>query len=688
MAGKVLSRLKTIAAPALLVVLPLCLFGPHTIFSGNETEFSAPFWVLVRPLAISGVVFALALVVIGLVLPRQLYGRYVALLFGLGLVVWIQGNLLVADYGPLDGAAIDWARQSWRNPYEIALWILVPGLSIAAARYVIPIASFAAAALVAVQIAALLASALQADSRTTAEWKGPADSMFDLSRRQNIIHIVLDAFQSDFFHEILEEERQALDRSLSGAVFFADHAAAFPTTMVSIPAMLTGTVYRQERPLPRYVREHFVDGSLFKALRAHGYRVDNVSDIPYDVKSASNVYRTRRPHVSYTEYTQFAAWQLADLTLFRHAPHVLRPWIYNEQAWRLQTLFGPGDTRGRRHFPVSGAAVLQEFSDRLTPSVDEPLYKLIHVGLPHRPVTLTADCRFVEGLRPTRANYKAQARCGVTRLVAVLDRLRDVGVYDNALIIVSSDHGIGYAPLQFVNDRQTPAGPLSTLSGKAMALLIVKAPGSRGAVRVSRAPTTISDTAATVLDVAGIRRTLPGEPALKIADTAQRVRSFGMYDWEDDGWKHNYFDALDVMDIRGPLLDGNSWTLRESLYPPDAQPAQPTRGVYDVQRSGSGIVYRWTSPHGFFHAPPKARRFEMMIRSIAPDPQTVTFQADGRVLDTVTLTDQSWVTVKGALPAPDNPAANWLELHVNPSWRPRGEARVLGVQTRSVIFAP
>ena len=48
------SRLKDVAAPALLVVLPLCLFGPYTIFSGNEAEFSAPFWVAVRPLLLAG----------------------------------------------------------------------------------------------------------------------------------------------------------------------------------------------------------------------------------------------------------------------------------------------------------------------------------------------------------------------------------------------------------------------------------------------------------------------------------------------------------------------------------------------------------------------------------------------------------------------------------------------------------
>ncbi len=64
------------------------------------------------------------------------------------------------------------------------------------------------------------------------------------------------------------------------------------------------------------------------------------------------------------------------------------------------------------------------------------------------------------------------------------------------------------------------------------------------------------------------------------------------------------------------------------------------------------------------------------------------FVAAGGVLDTVTLNDQSWVTVKRVLPVSPNPAANWLELRVDPPWRPRGEARMLGVQTRDVKFSP
>jgi len=323
-----LLRIKGALAPALLVALQLCLFGPHTIYAGNEAEFTASFWVLVRPPLMAGAVVVLVLLALGLLMPGRLVRAYVAVLFGLGILLWVQANFLVADYGPLDGTAIDWSIESSRTLPEIAMWIIVPVLCLVGARHVSRVAPFASAVLIALQGVVLAASAARAEVRSGAEWKGPAESRFELSKTHNVIHIVLDAFQSDVFGEILDEDRQALDQSFSGAVFFADHAAAFPTTMVSIPAMLSGTVYRQERPLPRYVREHFDKGSLFKTLRARGYRIDNISEIPFDARS-STVYRMPRPYVGYDEYRTFAAWQLADLSLFRyfHGRSTLKTWL-------------------------------------------------------------------------------------------------------------------------------------------------------------------------------------------------------------------------------------------------------------------------------------------------------------------------------------------------------------------------
>jgi len=686
--GQRRTRLKDLVAPALLIVLPLCLFGPYTIFSGNEAEFSAPFWVLIRPLLLAGAGLALALIAAGLAVPARLFRAYVVMLFGIGVVIWIQGNFFVPDYGAFTGAAIDWASQSWRNPYEIAMWIGVPLLAVAAAKYIIPIAPFASAVLVALQSAALITSVVRADAGEPAKWQGPTDTTFELSRTRNVIHVVLDAFQADVFGEILAEERPALDRSLSGAVFFANHIGAFPTTIVSIPAMLTGKVYRNDRPLQRYIFDVLKEGSIFKSLRANGYRVDAATGMHHGREAATNYVRLRRPYVSYDDYIQFTAWQLADLSLFRHAPHILRPWIFNDESWRLQTVFGPGDTSSRRHHAVNGAVVLDEFARRLTPSTDDPVYKYIHVGIPHRPVTVNGKCEFIGVVRGTRPNYKEQARCAVKRVTEILDRLKKVGAYDNTFVVISSDHGIGMPPPQVINNRETPMGPVARVAGNAMALLVVKPLNASGPVRISQAPTTITDIPATILDGVGLAQNLPGEPALKLPEDVQRVRPWAYYDWERDDWGQNYFPTLDIVDINGPVVDGNSWTLLQTIYEPTAGDTARTRGLYEVHRSRAGLDYQWSGPNIFFHVPPSTRSLEMKVRSVAPKPQTVTISAGEQVLGKVLLTDQSWVTLKYSLPPPPIPAANWVHVNADPSWRPPGTTRVLGVQTRDLIFAP
>ena len=187
-----LSRLKDLSAPVLLIALPLCLFGPYIIFSGNEAEFSAPFQALVRPLLLVAAAMSVALIAAGFVLPAALFRAYVVLLFSIGVVLWIQGNFLVADYGAFTGISIDWAIESWRNPYEIALWTALPVLAVAAAKHVFRIAPFASGVLVALQAVALITSVARADGSTRAEWQGPAESTFELSRTRNVLHVVLD----------------------------------------------------------------------------------------------------------------------------------------------------------------------------------------------------------------------------------------------------------------------------------------------------------------------------------------------------------------------------------------------------------------------------------------------------------------------------------------------------------------
>ena len=257
-------RLHLVAFPALLGPFVLFLLGPHTIYNTNRAEFSTVFADIAWPwllMAVGGV-WAILLGIGGVIclLSDRLTRLYAALLFAVGMLLWTQGNFLVADYGLLFGEGLDLSRHIWRAPYEIALWVGGFGLAAVFARKVSAVAAVGSQLLIALQVIVLILSIFtpNSDAQIDApEWSQPPDEIYQLSRDQNVIHIVLDAFLSEMFAEVIEREHRTFDRDFSGFIFFADHLGAFPTTRASMPAMLTGIAYRNEMPLePFHPREH------------------------------------------------------------------------------------------------------------------------------------------------------------------------------------------------------------------------------------------------------------------------------------------------------------------------------------------------------------------------------------------------------------------------------------------------
>ena len=109
---------------AVLVVSNLFLFGPFTVYLGNIAEFQVSFTSLLSFFILPASIIILVLVGIGLLLPGELYRRYVSITFIIGLLIWFQGNVLVWKYGLLDGQGIDWTKNVWRGWIDGTLWSL------------------------------------------------------------------------------------------------------------------------------------------------------------------------------------------------------------------------------------------------------------------------------------------------------------------------------------------------------------------------------------------------------------------------------------------------------------------------------------------------------------------------------------------------------------------------------------
>ena len=576
------TRLQVVTLPALLGPSQVLLFGPWTVHATNRAEFLVPFWNLApRWIGLLGLTGGL-LVTIGLVLSPRGFQRYVAGLVATGLLLWAQGNLLVADYGLLDGGGLDLAPHAWRTTVEVGLWIAALGLGIVFARAFVRLAPTASGLLMTLQAAVLLLSPLaptgaRPSSGDAAErWSLPPDEIYELSTSNNVIHIVLDSFSSYVFAEILDTDRRAMDQDWSGFTFYRDHLGAFRNTWFSMPAMLTGIAWRNDTPLGSYMQGH---PTVFHAFGQQGYRVRSLTswgrDHPADSfpgAESSIRYTIPAPYGTYRDYIDSASAQLLDLSLFRHAPHGAKARVYREGEWLIQSRTTPdGESLASLRQPYTDTVFLREFAERITTSHNTPVYTFVHVIIPHVPLVTDADCAYVGHANPlTNRNYQAQARCALRVVEFLFARLRELDLYDRSAIVVTSDHGEGNFPRSDsrFSGRAQIGVPLRFIEAVATPVLLVKPYGARGPVRTSDAPTALTDIPATLLDLAGLPNALGAGTSVLALDPAGRPeRTYAFHAARQSEW----VDALHLFSVNGRVTDPGAWRYQRSIYDPPEQ---------------------------------------------------------------------------------------------------------------------
>ena len=686
-------RLRTVLFPALLGPSQLLLFGPWTVHETNPTEFLAGFWELAP-----GWVWLMGPVVgvlagLSIVMPARWFPRYVAALCAVGVLLWTQGNLLLADYGLLDGGGLDLASHAWRTPFEAGLWVCVLLVAVVFAERVARVAPVACVALVTLQATVLLVpvgrvATLDAPPTTATDtaWRLPPPEIYELSSTRNLIHIVLDTFPTHTFADILDADRPAFDRDWPGFTFFANHLGTHRNTFLSMPAMLSGVAFRNEMPFRDFRGRH---PSIFHALGQQGYHLRSMASRRYNYLNPSSSaadaairYDIPTPYGSYRDYVDVAAAQLLDLSLFRHTPHAVKPHIYHDGRWFLQQRIasrrGPEATAAQ---PFGEAAFLREFANGITRGNDAPVYTLLHVMTPHLPVVTDADCAYVPKPAPIPEDFANQARCALSAVRTLLQRLRDLGLYDRSAIIVTSDHGVDLAYIEPEDEHplrgiRSPAGvTLPRIESYATPLLLVKPFAAQGPLQTSYAPTSITDLPATLLDLAGLPDALGrGASVLRIDPAGPRQRTYAHH---ANARPSRFFDVLYVFSVNGRVNDPDAWSYHRTVFGPTDDRAAQRRerqiGLSadpdDAAAEAGAHTYR-TDGYAVFYAAPQNSRVSFDVRRMPAmaTTQTVTVRIDGDIVDQHVLADDAWHTLSYPVEARSEDSPFCIELLTSPVW--------------------
>jgi hypothetical protein len=559
------------------------VFIPITIYLGNIDEFSVPLITIIKsylPL----IVLTVGLTALSVMLvPVAARNKLLVLIATLSVLFWIQGNILVWNYGLLDGRVIDWSAKTWQGWLDSSVWValLIVALfivnRISAVVIWIAVAIFVTQAMMAGYNWLVHADEIKSKSAAVADDKS-RDQIYRFSSKQNVLHILADGFQSDIFEELIAEGGQGkrLAQAMQGFSFYRDHMGAFPFTHMSMPAILSGKIYKNHIPIEQHMDDAVGGQTIFSAVEDDGYEVDIVTPggalrTMYEKSRHTNLYTlSRAQHFSGSGERIFESARLLDLSLFRLTPHFAKRFVYNDQLWLVQAFMIDSDYMGHAYF--RHIAFLQDLSKKMSADRSEPVYKYLHLTLSHNPMVTDENCRYAGGvLHTVRKTVKLQAGCALKEMVALLERMKDLGIYDDALIIFMADHGAWIPPtgLQGVlaSDRKSIEVINPKLLGLALPLLAIKRPGDTRALKISNAPSWITDTPITITQTLNLDAEFGGRNVFGLTESERRERRFYYYEYRRGEWDHDYLTQIGEAIVDGPVKFRGSWRPGKKFLP-------------------------------------------------------------------------------------------------------------------------
>ncbi len=593
---------------SLLLGFTLFFFIPIQIYTTNSFEFDFMFpGLLVFLLLVASALTILLCLLLALIPNRfSLKQRAQNIVFSLGLLLFIQSNILVWRYGLLDGRQILWDKKLVLGLIDGAIWLAVLVWAQVKFKWASRILKRTAWVLLLLQ---LLFCAYYYFSSPPfpnfSQYNFSAGNQFDFSSRKNAIILVLDCFQSDLFQEVLNED-SSLKETFSGFTYFRNNLGGFPSTYASVPLILTGKYYDNSRPIQDFIKESFLSSSsLPLVLTRNGIRVDLFPAGRKVVYShpglAANIVSRMYP------FFWSEVGYLMDISLFRALPHFGKRLVYNEQKWLVKNLLPrvpftwfktARQTVARPKAPppretVAAAVSLRKKMKKIgiklshdlipqssrvisdvnfmhrslvssTAKTEVPVFKFYHLMGVHSPFRMNEDLK-PEILAYSRANWKRLIR-GELKLVKIFFiMLKKVGAFDNSLIIVMGDHGHPRGDLGRVlpPDLGGADGPSAQIPDgvieAAMPLLLAKPFNASGDMQVSDAPVSNGDIAKTVFSEMGISTPCPGESIFDVPVDAARPRFFYYYTWTLNDWKTDFLPPFTEYRVDGHAWLSQSW---------------------------------------------------------------------------------------------------------------------------------
>ncbi len=451
---------KEILCVSILISFTLCIFAPFEVYlAGKEGFFFSGYDII----GFSTLFFAfvtIAFLCIFLILayfnkPLEKYVR--AVCFGVIISLYLQGNYDLTDYGVWDGEDINWSdyiasKYIWLAVFAICIIaVIMIARRMEERKYnrLLKIVSVSLILIQTVTLITLLITNKGLDKKP--EYAAIEEGECEFSADENLIVLILDSYDSMMLSEIIDhDENDHYSDILSDFVFYPDTVGAYSFTNLALPQIITGEKYYNDVTYGEYLDRAYDNSDTLKKLSESGWNIGLYTDstFPQNSDVTEQIENCRLIKKTVTSHRRLAGY-VYRIIGFRYLPQPLKKYCIYQEDLESEigsntggyTLFGTTNTEFKRVYESSN--VNRKGKE----------FRLIHIFGAHPPYYVISD---ETGIKEETTEVEV-CRDNLELVDEFLDKLREIGAYDNSTIIICADHGVmqlRQAPLFLIKARE------------------------------------------------------------------------------------------------------------------------------------------------------------------------------------------------------------------------------------------
>ena len=269
------------------------------------------------------------------------------------------------------------------------------------------------------------------------------ENKFTFASEENIIILVVDAMGEHIFREVWKQYPE-VQQSFKDFTCFDRIISPLPSTSYAVPAMLTGVNfegdYRLAEPTQhaKYLKQASnSENSLFLNFKKLGFHTDAY---PFILQTISYC-PTLLDNVAHRDEHQQSAHLLLDGVFFRLLPGFLKPLLGNSYLQLTDPFVkAQGTDPDDKNMPYDRIFYNKLKNTAKTGSFSKGL-KYLHLQGAHAFIRVNENLEY-----NFNTDYIRQLRGSLRNLELLIEKLKELNIYDQTLLVVSGDHSEQYTP--------------------------------------------------------------------------------------------------------------------------------------------------------------------------------------------------------------------------------------------------